>query len=92
MKLKIIEETGDFLAISVNDLDQSIVNLFTETLNSIDGVSYAGYRVEHPLTGEITVSIKVEPSKITPRKAVEKALERLEEILQSLDRELEVLR
>lgn len=90
--MKILEETGDFLAISVYDVDQSILNLFTETLNSIEGVSYAGYRVEHPLTGEITVSIKVESTKITPRKAVQKALERLQETFKILDKELEVLR
>ncbi|MEM0349491.1 MAG: RpoL/Rpb11 RNA polymerase subunit family protein [Candidatus Caldarchaeum sp.] len=90
--MKIIEESGDFLAIGLRDVDQSIVNLFTETLNNIDGVSYAGYRVEHPLTGEITVSLKVEPSKTTPWKAVQKALEQLEEIFKSLDKKLEALR
>jgi DNA-directed RNA polymerase subunit L len=43
----------------------------TETLNKVDGVMYAGYRIEHPLTNTITMSIKGQTRR---RRLLEKAL------------------
>ncbi|MCS6784185.1 MAG: RpoL/Rpb11 RNA polymerase subunit family protein [Candidatus Caldarchaeum sp.] len=92
MKLEIIEEKDDFMIFMVSDVDQSIVNLLTETLNSLEPVLYAGYRVEHPLTGKITISLKVDSQKSSPRKSLLQAFEILEKMFQSVDKELEVLR
>ncbi|MCS7110328.1 MAG: hypothetical protein NZ956_02520 [Candidatus Caldarchaeum sp.] len=92
MKLEIIEEKEDFMVLQVSDVEQSIVNLVTETLNSLEGVLYAGYRVEHPLTGKITVSLKVDSKKTSPRKSLLHAFDRLEKMFESVDKELEVLR
>ncbi|MEM1953496.1 MAG: DNA-directed RNA polymerase subunit L, partial [Candidatus Caldarchaeum sp.] len=92
MKMKIIEETQDFMSIEVVDEDQSIINLFAETLNNVDGVLYAGYRVEHPLTGKMTISIKVDPSKTSPRKALQEGLKEIRRLVEAIDQKLDVLR
>ncbi|MEM4573102.1 MAG: DNA-directed RNA polymerase subunit L [Candidatus Caldarchaeum sp.] len=92
MKMKIIEETQDFMSIEVVDEDQSIINLFAETLNNVDGVLYAGYRVEHPLTGKMTISIKVDPSKTSPRKALQQGLQEIRRLVEAIDQKLDVLR
>ncbi|MEM2061672.1 MAG: DNA-directed RNA polymerase subunit L [Candidatus Caldarchaeum sp.] len=90
--MKIIEETQDFMSIEVVDEDQSIINLFAETLNNVDGVLYAGYRVEHPLTGKMTISIKVDPSKTSPRKALQQGLQEIRRLVEAIDQKLDVLR
>ncbi|MEM0440941.1 MAG: DNA-directed RNA polymerase subunit L [Candidatus Caldarchaeum sp.] len=90
--MKIIEETQDFMSIEVVDEDQSIINLFAETLNNVDGVLYAGYRVEHPLTGKMTISIKVDPSKTSPRKALQEGLKEIRRLVEAIDQKLDVLR
>ncbi|MEM1978746.1 MAG: DNA-directed RNA polymerase subunit L [Candidatus Caldarchaeum sp.] len=90
--MKIIEETQDFMSIEVVDEDQSIINLFAETLNNVDGVLYAGYRVEHPLTGKMTISIKVDPSNTSPRKALQQGLQEIRRLVEAIDQKLDVLR
>jgi DNA-directed RNA polymerase subunit L len=49
---------------------------------------YAGYRIEHPLTNTITMSIKVNPSKTTPRKALAEAFKELGLIVKRLEEEI----
>lgn len=90
--MKIVEETKDFMALEVAEVEQSIVNLLTETLNSLEGVLYAGYRVEHPLTGVITISLKVDPEKISPRESLMKALTELDKIFENVETKLGILR
>lgn len=92
MKMKIVEQTSDFMTIEVIDEEQSIINLFAETLNNVDGVLYAGYRVEHPLTGKMTISFKVDPSKTSPKKALQKGLQDMRKLIEVVDNEFEVLR
>jgi DNA-directed RNA polymerase subunit L len=48
MKMKVVEDKQDFLLVEIDGEDQSIINVLTETLNKVDGVMYAGYRIEHP--------------------------------------------
>jgi DNA-directed RNA polymerase subunit L len=88
MKMKIVEDKQDFLLVEIDGEDQSIINVLTETLNKVDGVMYAGYRIEHPLTNTITLSIKVNPSKTTPRKALAEAFKELGLIVKRLEEEI----
>ncbi|MCS7136945.1 MAG: hypothetical protein NZ941_01080 [Candidatus Caldarchaeum sp.] len=92
MKLRIIEENPDFISVEVTDVDQSVVNLVTETLNTMDGVLYAGYRLEHPLTGKMTVSVKVDPAKTSPRKSLLDVLHNLDQMFELFDEQLKILR
>ena len=88
MKMKVLEDKQDFLLVEINGEDQSIINILTETLNKVDGVMYAGYRIEHPLTGTITMSLKVDPSKTTPRKALAEAFKELERLVKRLEEDV----
>jgi len=92
VKLRILEENADFLLVEVIGEDISLVHLLTETINQLPGVQYAGCRLEHPLTGVITMSVKVDPTKTSPRNAVLKAFEALKGQLQDLQSNAEALR
>jgi DNA-directed RNA polymerase subunit L len=88
MKMKVVEDKQDFLLVEIDGEDQSIINVLTETLNKVDGVMYAGYRIEHPLTNTITMSIMVNPSKTTPRKALAEAFKELGLVVKRLEEEI----
>jgi DNA-directed RNA polymerase subunit L len=88
MKMKVVEDKQDFLLVEIDGEDQSIINVLTETLNKVDGVMYAGYRIEHPLTNTITMSIKVNPSKTTTRKALAEAFKELGLVVKRLEEEI----
>ncbi len=88
MKMKVLEDKQDFLLVEIDGEDQSIINILTETLNKVDGVMYAGYRIEHPLTGIITMSLKVDPSKTTPRKALAEAFKELGRLVKRLEEDV----
>jgi DNA-directed RNA polymerase subunit L len=88
MKMKVVEDKQDFLLVEIDGEDQSIINILTETLNKVDGVMYAGYRIEHPLTNTITMSIKVNPSKTTTRKALAEAFKELGLLVKRLEEEI----
>jgi DNA-directed RNA polymerase subunit L len=88
MKMKVVEDKQDFLLVEIDGEDQSIINVLTETLNKVDGVMYAGYRIEHPLTNTITMSIKINPSKTTTRKALAEAFKELGLVVKRLEEEI----
>lgn len=85
VKIRVLEEAEDFMLFEIVGEDQSFLGMLTERLNGHDGVQYAGYRVEHPLTGVVSVSVKVDPRKTTPRKAVMEALKELKELIAELE-------
>ncbi|MEM2237074.1 MAG: RpoL/Rpb11 RNA polymerase subunit family protein [Candidatus Caldarchaeum sp.] len=88
VKLRVLEEDESFMLVEVVGEDQSLVGLLTETINEQNGVLYAGYRIEHPLTGIITMSVKVDPEKTTPREAIKKAFKELHELVDRLKQEV----
>ncbi|MEM1942830.1 MAG: DNA-directed RNA polymerase subunit L [Candidatus Caldarchaeum sp.] len=92
MKIRVLEEADDFMLFEVVGEDQSFLGMLTERLNGLDGVQYAGYRVEHPLTGVVSVSVKVDPRKTTPRKAVMEALKELKDLIAELEKQALELR
>ncbi|HIQ29484.1 MAG TPA: hypothetical protein EYH45_02855 [Candidatus Caldiarchaeum subterraneum] len=89
--IRIVNERDDYLEVNISGVDVSIVGSVTDYLNTLDGVEYAGYRVEHPLTGEITLIIKTDAGKLKARDAVKKALANLKTTLAKLSEETKVL-
>jgi len=85
MMVKLVNKRDDYAEIVFSDVDISIVDALTDYLNNIDGVEYAGYRLEHPLTGEITLIIKTKPDKIKTKTAIDNALNSLRETLSKLE-------
>jgi len=91
VKLRVLEEDESFILVEVVGEDQSLVGLVTETLNKQNGVLYAGYTLEHPLTGVITISMKVDPKITSPRDAIKKAFKELREVVGKLEAEAKSL-
>ena len=89
--MQIVKEREDYLEITISDVDVSIASSVAEYLNMLDGVEYAGYRVEHPLTGNITLVVKTRPEKIKARDAVKEAISNLKAVLSKLNEEVDIL-
>ena len=87
MKIRIVNERKDYMEALITEEDISIVDTLSDYLNMIDGVEYAGHRLEHPLTGEVTLIVKTN-EKITPREAVRKAFQKMKEELRRLEEEI----
>jgi DNA-directed RNA polymerase subunit L len=51
--------------------------MLAEKANSMDDVGYLGYRVEHPLTGVITVTLKTKPGAGQPRAVLKRVIDSL---------------
>ncbi|MCS7129705.1 MAG: hypothetical protein NZ919_03615 [Candidatus Caldarchaeum sp.] len=90
--MRVVQEAEDFIVFEVEGQDQSLLGMLTEKINTLEGVQYAGYRLEHPLTGIVSVSVKVDPTKTTPRNAVMKALKDLNELVEKLESKVMELR
>ena len=89
--MQVVNERDDYLEINISDVDVSIVGSVSEYLNTLEGVEYAGYRIEHPLTGNTTLVVKTNPAKLKARDAVKKALTNLKTTLAKLNEEAESL-
>ncbi len=75
--LKRIEEEN-YLEVEIKGEDHTVGNLLRTLLLEDPSVKYAGYRVEHPLVGNLVVAVRTDGSK-TPIQAIVEALERAEE-------------
>ncbi|MDJ0269975.1 MAG: DNA-directed RNA polymerase subunit L [Aigarchaeota archaeon] len=90
MKMRIVQERDDFIELLIQEEDASIIDSLSEYINRIDGVEYAGYRIEHPLTGDITLTVKTR-GKPTARRAVLDALKNLRDFVASIQEEVQKL-
>ncbi|MCF8885175.1 MAG: RpoL/Rpb11 RNA polymerase subunit family protein [Nitrososphaerota archaeon] len=77
MELKITVLRDEFIEIEVLKEDPAILDSLAEILQNIEGVEYAGYMIEHPLTMKLILRVKTNPAKITAREALQKALNEL---------------
>ncbi|GBC69572.1 hypothetical protein HRbin01_01272 [archaeon HR01] len=91
MRVRIVDEGADFLELEISEADVSLAVMLAEKANSMDGVEYLGYRVEHPLTGVITVTLKTRPGAEPPRTILRKIVDSLGQDLERLLVEVERL-
>lgn len=56
--------------------DHTLANILCSELRKIKGVTHTGYRVPHPLSGEVIVYVQTDGS-ITPKQAVKLASDSL---------------
>ena len=52
--------------------------MLSEKVNAMKDVEYFGYREEHPLTGLITIVMKVRQGSSPPRELVKRAIKELD--------------
>ncbi len=74
--LKKVEEKN-YLEVEIKGEDHTIGNLLRTLLLEDPSVRYAGYRVDHPLVGNLVVAVRTNGSK-TPIQAIVEALEKAE--------------
>ena len=77
MKLKKRVEEENYVEIEIEGEDHTVGNLLRTVLLEDPNVRYAGYRVEHPLVGNLVIAVRTDGSK-TPIEAIVQALERAE--------------
>jgi len=91
MKLRLVDERDDFLELEVTGEDESLLDSLSEYVRSVGGVLYAGRRIDHPLTGKISLMVKTEPRIVKARTAVSEALKRLHKDLDDMYTEVQQL-
>ncbi|HDI46311.1 MAG TPA: DNA-directed RNA polymerase subunit L [Candidatus Methanomethylia archaeon] len=74
--LKRVEEEN-YLEVEIKGEDHTVGNLLRTLLLEDPSVRYAGYRVDHPLVGNLVVAVRTDGSK-SPVQAIVEALERAE--------------
>ena len=72
MEVKILNETKKSIKFEVKGVDHTFCNLLKDELWSVEGVTAAGYRIEHPQTGVPTFIVETD-GKLAPKDALKKA-------------------
>jgi DNA-directed RNA polymerase subunit L len=87
--IEIVEEDKNKIQFKVKGETHTILNLIRNELFNDDSVEFAGYRIEHPLTGIAIFTVAT--SKGSPKTAIKKAIERLQKKLSGLEAEFKKL-
>ncbi len=86
MEIKVLEKTDSSIKFRVKGGSQSVLNLLKEEADSVSGVSFAGFVIEHPLDKSSVFVIKTEDKDI--EKVFKKVLEKTEEDLKNAKKQL----
>lgn len=78
MELKIIENEKTRLVFEIPGADHTLCNALKKELLEIPGVEIATYAIEHPLIGIPKMIVETKGA-VTPKKALEKAIDGLKE-------------
>jgi DNA-directed RNA polymerase subunit L len=76
MEITAIESKKNRLVLEIRGETHTIPNALKRELWNVEGVTVAGYNIEHPLIDK-TIFILETNSKITPQAAVKKAIDNL---------------
>ena len=94
MRLKILQRTPQKLKLEIEGEGHTILNLLESTLLEDENVEFAGYHVPHPLFPNSILLIRTKEGKKPEealQEAVDKALQRGEELNEAFIRALEEL-
>jgi DNA-directed RNA polymerase subunit L len=81
MEISILEKTDSSIKIRVKGGSQSILNLLKEEADSVPGVTFAGFVIEHPLDKSSVFVIKTEDK--DAEKVFKKVIDKTEEDLKA---------
>ena len=81
MEIEVLEKTDSSIKFRVKGGSQSILNLLKEEADSVDGVSFAGFAIEHPLerSSIFVLRTKSKDAEKVFKKVVDKTLDDLGE-------------
>ncbi|MCS7104148.1 MAG: hypothetical protein NZ954_01095 [Thermofilaceae archaeon] len=86
LELIVVRDEINKLTLRIKGEDHTLLNLLVEELNKDANVTFAAYRLEHPLTGEYTLTIFTDGNK-KPVDALMEAVERVKGTFQELLRQ-----
>ncbi|MCL5017035.1 MAG: hypothetical protein M1441_02760 [Candidatus Parvarchaeota archaeon] len=86
MEIKVLERTDSSLKFRVSGGSQSILNLIKEEADSIEGVTFAGFVMEHPLEKASIFVIRTDSKDVN--KIFKKVIEKTEEDLKNAKKEI----
>ncbi|MBE5727907.1 hypothetical protein IHE50_00610 [Candidatus Parvarchaeota archaeon] len=90
MDVEILEKTEDSIKFRVKGGSQSILNLIKSEGEDVEGVSFIGFAIEHPLERSSVLVVKSEGKDIEKvfKKVIDKTLSDLEKLKKEFDSEL----
>ncbi|MCL4400610.1 MAG: hypothetical protein M1348_00785 [Candidatus Parvarchaeota archaeon] len=86
MEIKVLEKTDSSIKFRVKGGSQSILNLLKEEADSVPGITFAGFVLEHPLYKSSIFVIKTDDKNI--EKLFKKVLEKTEEDLKTAKKQI----
>ncbi|MCL5009475.1 MAG: hypothetical protein M1433_00620 [Candidatus Parvarchaeota archaeon] len=86
MEIEVIEKTEDSIKFRVKGGSQSILNLLKEEADSVSGVTFAGFVMEHPLEKSSVFMLKTESK--DAEKTFKKVLEKTEDDVKSAKKQI----
>ncbi len=86
MEIEVIEKTDGSIKFRVKGGSQSILNLLKEEADSVAGISFAGFVMEHPLERSSVFMLKTDDK--DAEKAFKKVLDKTEEDLKNAKKQL----
>ncbi len=79
MRILKLELENNTMRIELEGEDHTLGNLLAKTMLREKGVTYAGYRIEHPLRPKLVIEVTTDGS-ISPVEAVRRAVAKILEI------------
>ena len=79
MEILKLELKDNTMKIEIEGEDHTLGNLLAKTLLKEEGVTYAGYRIEHPLRPRLIIEVTTNGS-LSPVEAVRRAVAKILEI------------
>jgi DNA-directed RNA polymerase subunit L len=86
MEIEVIEKTDDSIKFRVKGGSQSILNLLKEEADSVPGITFAGFVMEHPLERSSVFMMKTDGKDAD--KAFKKVLDKTEDDLKSAKKQI----
>jgi DNA-directed RNA polymerase subunit L len=74
MEIEILSEEKNKIQFKLKDETHTLLNILTKELFNDKNVEFAGYRMEHPLINEATVSVTAK----NPKKSIKDAVKRIQ--------------
>lgn len=85
LDIKIVTESDDSIELEVTGEDPALLDALSELLQESEGVDYAGFRIDHPLTGKMFLIVRTKPGKIKAREAVRQGVKKLRDFAEELE-------
>ncbi len=86
MEIKVLEKSDSSIKFRVSGGSQSILNFIKEEADSVEGVTFAGFVMEHPLEKSSVFVLKTESK--NAEKTLKKIIEKTQDDLKSAKKEI----